>query len=88
MLEPQVLRLLIKLYESVPEPDWASICQCLMFLDNSREVAKILHNLLESTEVRTKHDSMVHTQWLMCQVYIKLHLSPHLSGLLMETCAL
>ena len=48
----QVLRLLIKLYESVPEPDWVNICQCLMFLDDSQEVAKILHNLIEKNEVR------------------------------------
>lgn len=47
----QVLRLLIKLYESVPEPDWVNICQCLMFLDDSEEVAKILHNLIEGNEV-------------------------------------
>lgn len=46
----QVLRLLIKLYESVPDPDWVNICQCLMFLDDSQEVAKILHNLIEGTE--------------------------------------
>lgn len=48
----QVLRLLIKLYESVPNPDWVNICQCLMFLDDSQEVAKILHTLIEGTEVR------------------------------------
>lgn len=49
---PKVLRLLIKLYESVPNPDWVNICQCLMFLDDSQEVAKILHSLTEGTEVR------------------------------------
>ena len=48
----QVLRLLIKLYESVSDPDWVNICQCLMFLDDSQEVAKILHNLIDGTEVR------------------------------------
>ena len=47
-----MLRLLIKLYESVPHPDWVNICQCLMFLDDSQEVAKILHNLIEGSEVR------------------------------------
>lgn len=46
----RVLRLLIKLYESVPNPDWVNICQCLMFLDDSQEVAKILHTLIEGTE--------------------------------------
>ncbi len=48
----KVLRLLIKLYESVPNPDWVNICQCLMFLDDSQAVAKILYTLIEGTEVR------------------------------------
>ena len=48
----QVLRLLIKLYESVDNPDWASICQCLMFLDDAAEVAKILARLLKGSQVR------------------------------------
>ena len=48
----EVLRLIIKLYESVENPDWVNICMCLMFLDDSTEVAKILHNLLQGSEVR------------------------------------
>jgi 26S proteasome regulatory subunit N2 len=47
----QVLRLLVKLYESSDKPDWVSICQCLMFLDDASEVAKILHQLLKGGEV-------------------------------------
>ena len=47
----QVLRLVIKLYEGVPEPDWVNICQCLMFLDDAQEVAKIVNNLLKGSEV-------------------------------------
>ena len=50
----QVLRLLIKLYESVDSPDWASICQCLMFLDDAAEVAKILARLLKGSQVRLR----------------------------------
>lgn len=46
-----MLRLLIKLYESVENPDWVNICQCLMFLDDPLEVAKILDNLLKGSEV-------------------------------------
>ena len=46
-----MLRLLIRLYESAPTSDWVSICQCLMFLDDAPEVAKILHNLLKGSEV-------------------------------------
>ena len=46
-----MLRLLIRLYESVPKPDWVSIAQCLMFLDDPPEVAKILNKLLTGSEV-------------------------------------
>ncbi len=50
---PQVLRLLIKLYESVDNPDWVNIAQCLLFLDDAPEVAKILDKLLKGSEVCT-----------------------------------
>ncbi|GIL83332.1 hypothetical protein Vretimale_11311 [Volvox reticuliferus] len=43
----QVLRLVIRLYESVDAPDWVDICQCLMFLDDAPEVARILNKLLQ-----------------------------------------
>eukprot|EP00195_Chlamydomonas_chlamydogama_P008069 CAMPEP_0202901100 /NCGR_PEP_ID=MMETSP1392-20130828/13237_1 /ASSEMBLY_ACC=CAM_ASM_000868 /TAXON_ID=225041 /ORGANISM="Chlamydomonas chlamydogama, Strain SAG 11-48b" /LENGTH=1014 /DNA_ID=CAMNT_0049587599 /DNA_START=141 /DNA_END=3185 /DNA_ORIENTATION=+ len=46
----QVLRLLIKLYERVEQPDYVDICQCLMFLDDSAEVANILSKLLHGSE--------------------------------------
>jgi 26S proteasome regulatory subunit N2 len=50
---PQVLRLLIRLYEECEQPDYVVICQCLMFLDDAPEVAKILNKLLNSgNEVR------------------------------------
>lgn len=49
----QVLRLLIKLYESVEKPDWVSISQCLLLLDDAPEVAKILERLLKGSEVRS-----------------------------------
>ena len=45
--------MLIRLYESSPAPDYVDICQCLMFLDDAPEVAKILNNLLTGTEVRS-----------------------------------
>lgn len=48
----QVLRLLIRLYEGVAAPEWVDIAQCLMFLDDSPEVAKILDKLLSGSEVR------------------------------------
>lgn len=47
----QVLRLIVKLYESVDNPDWVNICMCLMLLDDFFEVAKILHELLRGSEV-------------------------------------
>ena len=43
---PQVLRLVVRLYEGVPQPDYAAICQCLMLLDDWQEVATILFRLL------------------------------------------
>ena len=48
----QVLRLVIRLYETVESPDWVDICQCLMFLDDAPEVAKILSRLITGSEVR------------------------------------
>ncbi len=44
--DPQVLRLVVRLYEGVPQPDYAAICQCLMFLDDADEVAAIVARLL------------------------------------------
>lgn len=37
---------MVRLYEGVPQPDHAAICQCLMTLDDSDEVAAILARLL------------------------------------------
>lgn len=47
----QVLRLLVKLYKDSANPDWVSICQCLMFLGDAAEVARILHQLLKGEDV-------------------------------------
>lgn len=46
----EVLRLLIGLYERVEKPDWVTIAQCLMFLDDAPEVSKILDGLLKGSE--------------------------------------
>ncbi|KAL7251234.1 hypothetical protein ACSBR1_013127 [Camellia fascicularis] len=43
-----VLRLLVKEYQELPSPDYLSICQCLMFLDEPEGVATILEKLLRS----------------------------------------
>ncbi len=50
----QVLRLVIRLYEGVEQPDWVDVCQCLMFLDDAPEVARILHSLIGGSEVRPR----------------------------------
>ncbi|GLT55296.1 hypothetical protein SLA2020_284330 [Shorea laevis] len=44
----EVLRLLVQVYQKLPSPDYLSICQCLMFLDESEAVASILEKLLRS----------------------------------------
>lgn len=43
---PQVLRLVVRLYEGVPRPDLSAVCQCLMLLGDADEVAAILARLL------------------------------------------
>lgn len=44
----EVLRLLVKIYQQLPSPDYLSICQRLMFLDEPEGVAIILEDLLRS----------------------------------------
>ncbi|KAK9082593.1 hypothetical protein Scep_029064 [Stephania cephalantha] len=44
----EVLQLLVKIYQKLPSPDYLSICQCLMFLDEPEGVANILEKLLRS----------------------------------------
>lgn len=43
----EVLRLLVKSYQALQQPDYLSICQCLMFLDEASTVAGILDKLLK-----------------------------------------
>lgn len=44
----EVLHLLVRVYQKLPSPDYLSICQCLMFLDESEGVASILEKLIHS----------------------------------------
>ncbi|KAF5464987.1 hypothetical protein F2P56_015022 [Juglans regia] len=44
----KVLRLLVQVYQKLSSPDYLSICQCLMFLDEPEAVAIILEKLLRS----------------------------------------
>jgi 26S proteasome regulatory subunit N2 len=45
-----VLRLLVRLAEASPSPDWVEVCQCLMFLDDAPRVAAILARLIDGGE--------------------------------------
>ncbi|KAL6582006.1 26S proteasome non-ATPase regulatory subunit 1 B [Orobanche minor] len=47
----EVLRLLVNIYEHLSSPDYLSICQRLMFLDEPEGVASILEKLLRSDNV-------------------------------------
>ncbi|XP_061989894.1 26S proteasome non-ATPase regulatory subunit 1 homolog A [Rosa rugosa] len=52
----EVLRLLVRVYQKLPSPDYLSICQCLMFLDEPEGVATILEKLLRS---ENKEDALL-----------------------------
>ncbi|CAM0910956.1 unnamed protein product [Alopecurus aequalis] len=41
----EILRCLVKIYQTLSDPDYLSICQCLMFLDEPETVANILYTL-------------------------------------------
>ena len=43
----EVLRLLVENYQKLPEPDYLSLCQCLMLLDEPHEVARVLQQLVQ-----------------------------------------
>ncbi|XP_074564322.1 26S proteasome non-ATPase regulatory subunit 1 homolog B-like [Curcuma longa] len=46
----EVLRLLIKIYQRLDSPDYLSICQCLMFLNEPEAVATIFERLLSGNK--------------------------------------
>ncbi|KAE8677578.1 26S proteasome non-ATPase regulatory subunit 1 [Hibiscus syriacus] len=52
----EVLRLLVKVYQQLPSPDYLSISQCLMFLDEPESVANLLEKLLRS---ENKEDALL-----------------------------
>ncbi|XP_010913789.1 26S proteasome non-ATPase regulatory subunit 1 homolog A [Elaeis guineensis] len=52
----EVLHLLVKIYQKLPSPDYLSICQCLMFLNEPEAVASILEKLLLS---HSKDDALL-----------------------------
>ncbi|CAI9117777.1 OLC1v1019260C2 [Oldenlandia corymbosa var. corymbosa] len=44
----EVQRLLVKVFQDLPSPDYLSICQLLMFLDEAEDVAGLFQKLLRS----------------------------------------
>ncbi|KAF6144295.1 hypothetical protein GIB67_024522 [Kingdonia uniflora] len=52
----EVLRLLVKVYQRLPSPDYLSICQCLMLLDEPEGVSVIFEKLLRS---RNKDEALL-----------------------------
>jgi hypothetical protein len=47
-----VLKILVDLHFSLPEADYLSIVQCLVFLDDQARVAEILNTLIRGDDVR------------------------------------
>lgn len=46
----QILRSLVKLYKELRIPDYHRICECLVFLDDSKSVSEILNTLIQSND--------------------------------------
>ncbi|KAL6659058.1 hypothetical protein ACP70R_003098 [Stipagrostis hirtigluma subsp. patula] len=46
----EILRRLVKIYQTLPNPDFLSICQCLMFLAEPETVASIFDKLLSGSQ--------------------------------------
>eukprot|EP00112_Aurelia_sp_Birch-Aquarium-sp1_P023095 Seg675.34_Seg675.31 transcript_id=Seg675.34_Seg675.31/GoldUCD/mRNA.D3Y31 product="26S proteasome non-ATPase regulatory subunit 1" protein_id=Seg675.34_Seg675.31/GoldUCD/D3Y31 len=47
-----ILRVLVKLYLNLATPDYISVCECLVFLDDPDSVADILEKLVKDSETR------------------------------------
>jgi len=47
----QVLSILVEFFSSLPEPDYESMCRCLVFLNDHDRVTQILCNLIEKDDV-------------------------------------
>ncbi|KAL5667409.1 hypothetical protein ACJX0J_019630, partial [Zea mays] len=46
----EILQCLVKIYQTLPNPDYLSICQCLMFLGEPESVASILDKLISGSK--------------------------------------
>lgn len=43
-----ILKLLVKIYSNLPNPDYVNVVQCLIYLDEPEQVALVLENLIRS----------------------------------------
>lgn len=43
-----ILKLLVKIYSNLPNPDYVNVVQCLIYLDEPEQVALVLENLVRS----------------------------------------
>lgn len=43
-----ILRLLVKIYSNLPNPDYVNVVQCLIYLDEPEQVASVLENLIKA----------------------------------------
>jgi len=46
----EILQCLVKIYQTLPNPDYLSICQCLMFLGEPESVANMLDKLISGSK--------------------------------------
>jgi 26S proteasome regulatory subunit N2 len=46
-----ILKLLVKIYSNLPNPDYVNVVQCLIYLDEPEQVANVLENLVRSNNV-------------------------------------
>lgn len=46
-----ILKLLVKIYSNLPNPDYVNVVQCLIYLDEPEQVANVLENLIRSNNV-------------------------------------
>jgi len=43
-----ILKLLVKIYSNLPNPDYVNVVQCLIYLDEPEQVALVLENLIRA----------------------------------------
>ncbi len=61
----QLLALLVELYKGLEVPDYISMCQCLLFLDDPTQVAHSLDHLIKQDSVPLHFASLRFTAPIM-----------------------